>query len=656
MPRPPIYQPLQASKSEIRLIDISDAQSYRLIHASLLDPPPYSALSYVWGDPSVTEDIILEGVAFPVTNNLAAALKHAKFHCIHHYHDRDPATFRLWADAICINQDDIAERNNQVQHMAAIYSSADIVIAWLGASTRVIELAFKTFEVIGAETSNISEDSLISLGWLEKHPSLYEDDLDRSAPNPLKNERWVALSELFENQYWHRVWIVQEGALAGTILFCADQLSLQYDKIAQVWSQVELIRTAIRSGATKRPAFLQGSLWEHLSTDFDTWRTIERIEAGKLRARLLAREQLNSIDEASGWMLSLTGRSYQATDPKDHIYGLLALTRVNVLPDYSPENSVGAVYREYVKALLQNYTSDWKDVMPQPLLFLYYAGIGIFDNTLGLPTWAPNFPEESQKGLTGFFIDGTADFGVFPDSALAPAVDRSLLVVDGVELDAIAKIEHAPHEDTWFDGSMLAYFKDFVQRNPTYVTGIPPLQAILRVIRLDTTTAVDDELVFYAFSMLEFILATDKQNLETNLLDLGIKSGDSFNSAFPQCVFPEFEAPRKDWWENFWSQTEQSRTEFRTELRFAVISDLTWLRKRWRFCETANGYFGLAPINSNPGDIVCVLNGCGTPVILRVIDDRLVFVGCCFILGLMTGETRTIMNAQQLQIRKIEIS
>jgi hypothetical protein len=38
----------------------------------------------------------------------------------------------LWADAICINQDDIDERNIQVNMMSEIYTKAASVAIWLG--------------------------------------------------------------------------------------------------------------------------------------------------------------------------------------------------------------------------------------------------------------------------------------------------------------------------------------------------------------------------------------------------------------------------------------------------------------------------------------------------------------------------------------------
>ncbi len=38
----------------------------------------------------------------------------------------------LWIDARCINQADIAERNNQLRIMPHIYNRAHMVLAWLG--------------------------------------------------------------------------------------------------------------------------------------------------------------------------------------------------------------------------------------------------------------------------------------------------------------------------------------------------------------------------------------------------------------------------------------------------------------------------------------------------------------------------------------------
>ena len=58
-----------------------------------------------------------------VTLNLFKALQHLRL---------DTAPRVLWVDAICIDQDNIPERDAQVQLMGNIYRTAGRVIVWLG--------------------------------------------------------------------------------------------------------------------------------------------------------------------------------------------------------------------------------------------------------------------------------------------------------------------------------------------------------------------------------------------------------------------------------------------------------------------------------------------------------------------------------------------
>ena len=58
--------------------------------------------------------------------------------CLHHLrqHYLNPDINRsweyIWIDAICINQTDVGERNQQVQAINTIFSNATVVTAWLG--------------------------------------------------------------------------------------------------------------------------------------------------------------------------------------------------------------------------------------------------------------------------------------------------------------------------------------------------------------------------------------------------------------------------------------------------------------------------------------------------------------------------------------------
>ncbi len=104
-------------------LDQSSPLRCNLIVAMLEHPPPFQALSYVWGDPSNKLGILCNGQSFGVTENLHSALLERW---------RRGIKLLLWLDALCINQSDTNERTHQVRQMRAIYNSAKTVIVWLG--------------------------------------------------------------------------------------------------------------------------------------------------------------------------------------------------------------------------------------------------------------------------------------------------------------------------------------------------------------------------------------------------------------------------------------------------------------------------------------------------------------------------------------------
>jgi hypothetical protein len=82
--------------------------------------PKYDVLLYVWGseeDPS-TAVVGIEGHiegTVPITRNLETTLKHIR--------DEQEAT-QIWIDALCIDQNNLAERSEQVALMGRIYPTS----------------------------------------------------------------------------------------------------------------------------------------------------------------------------------------------------------------------------------------------------------------------------------------------------------------------------------------------------------------------------------------------------------------------------------------------------------------------------------------------------------------------------------------------------
>lgn len=134
-----IYSPLDPLRREIRLVTILPCEDdegqivCQLETASLDNDPKYAAMSYVWGDAAVTTDILVDNIPFAATTNLVAGLLQFRRAGLGQPgKGKDAGLSRLWIDSICINQQDMAERNQQVSFMGDIYMNARYVLSWLG--------------------------------------------------------------------------------------------------------------------------------------------------------------------------------------------------------------------------------------------------------------------------------------------------------------------------------------------------------------------------------------------------------------------------------------------------------------------------------------------------------------------------------------------
>jgi hypothetical protein len=122
------YHPLKKSRREIRLLHLlpgakDDELRCSFTVVSLDEAVEYEALSYVWGDASKTAPIEFKSNIVAVTVKLHCALKSLRLE------DRERV---IWADALSINQKDLKERSSQASLMAAVFSQAVYVSAYLG--------------------------------------------------------------------------------------------------------------------------------------------------------------------------------------------------------------------------------------------------------------------------------------------------------------------------------------------------------------------------------------------------------------------------------------------------------------------------------------------------------------------------------------------
>lgn len=93
--------------------------------------PLYEAISYTWGDAVSLETIQCDGRNLIVRATCANALRALRRRKAASSASSGRPRY-IWIDAICINQQDVAERNAQVALMGSIFRSAQRTVVYLG--------------------------------------------------------------------------------------------------------------------------------------------------------------------------------------------------------------------------------------------------------------------------------------------------------------------------------------------------------------------------------------------------------------------------------------------------------------------------------------------------------------------------------------------
>jgi hypothetical protein len=123
----------------------------------------YIAVSYVWGDSNIKSTISVDGDRLEITSSLEEALRHIR---------DGERMLHVWADGVCIHQNDTEDRNLQVSQMGSIYSTAQHTIIFLGPSSPVSEYLLKLMEPMTPEEKSHAFQLRVPPG------SLFEELLD----------------------------------------------------------------------------------------------------------------------------------------------------------------------------------------------------------------------------------------------------------------------------------------------------------------------------------------------------------------------------------------------------------------------------------------------------------------------------------------------
>ena len=324
---------------------------FKFLNVSFEDIPAYNVLSYTWGAPSA--DPFDSPNGYQLTPNLRACLSELVVQL--------PGLW--WIDALCINQDDPVEKNQQVRMMRKIYAKAHKLYIWLGPKgydgQYAVDLLYKlqrlenSGAVTTAENNNrFQDENLKSLGLPE-----------------IESLEWRSLLLFINRPYFERIWVVQELAVSP------ENISVLCGNRIFPWKLLTSTLRFIDRQGWRSP--LLNLAWEHnIATTVPAFRLIET-------TTILRYYTEKPLDLS--FLLGLC-RVYQSSDPRDKIIALLGLIprseRVikELRPDYG--QPVVDYFQQITGALIiRQHSYD----------LLTWVEPRIATDDIDLPTWVPNY-------------------------------------------------------------------------------------------------------------------------------------------------------------------------------------------------------------------------------------------------------------------------
>lgn len=379
---------LDASKGQIRLLQIlrrenpwDEVVHCHMFKTCLLDeipgPPLFNALSYVWGDKESLKDIVINGTIIPVRSNLESALRHFRDHHVEVTHG-----LPLWVDAVCINQDDTEERNQQVTLMREIYQRAHHVLPWLG------EGNFDTDWLLPLLDNEDFRKSLEAVST--------EGDEIIAASTPWAVRALVVIHrDVLERAWWTRVWVIQELLLASR-----DPI-LIIGRYYICWQRVVTVYR--HAGAFFERAGYWGTYYDIFQSTYANNAPLQKTSSSKgvSYPAVGALDYIRSKMPKYGYVP--LGTMYisvdvltklWATHPADYVYALqgLACDDEKITVDYSKRPI--EIFHDFMRMLWtsRHFTPDLASE------FNYQRGTDCREIS-GVPSWVPDLSEQHELSV-----------------------------------------------------------------------------------------------------------------------------------------------------------------------------------------------------------------------------------------------------------------
>ena len=579
------YPPLKRGEATIRVLTLLPGESadviYIDIQTTILDQdhhPEYEAVSYAWGSSGSPEAVIVvapseaqhsrqlpsllerresrkETNVSPlgnlyVTKNLATALRYLR---------RPNESRHLWVDAICIDQQNLSERGEQVERMGIIYSRAQRVVVWLGPEADESTLAIDVLSFLGSNVDvNLCEPTMqiIPKTQISGSPrwavAFDKEDI-------FEGYIWDSLNCLFGRSWFTRLWIWQEVRQASSAdVFCGTA--------SISWA---LLRNALYFLVHRPKPFME------------------------IESRLNRAYEICKINSAWLQVLLIMTNKAECSDPRDRIYSLMNLVDK----------------RECIADMKPNYSDKPHKVFQDVVLrsWARHGDLRILSSCewsgtyAKKPTWVPDW---SKPRICRPIINpracwqSKAEFRVSGDKAYVTGVHVGTVEVvqrmrAGFEQPRSIPDDHVAWaiQELW----------DSIAPDEPYIGGGDMTEAFCKTI-----------------------IGNELADAYVPPLEPNFPSYSTFRDFVLHALLSDVALQAPEGLGNAWGS------------RIAAIRNVMTGRS---FLTTKEGHIGIAPEAVVPGDRVCIILGCQSPLLLRAeATGGYEVVGECYIHGIMNGE------------------
>jgi hypothetical protein len=565
----------------------------------------------------------LHGKVALVSENLYLALLHL----------RKRKVTSIWVDALCINQEDLCERARQVSHMDEVYRRASLVWVWLGDSDEFSEHAIDKLHGL---RPYLDWDGAVPREYLVK-------EMDQHP------QRWRAISELLYRPWFRRMWIIQEVLSARHALMICGKDMIELDlflRLIYFLYKAEMLKSVLAfhpnrhelSGGPLRVTLEQLSFL--VKANFETM---------EFFARHTFKKSLLSFIAETRWA--------EATNPLDKIYGIFSLASDARSLGYwhscdgkrSPRRSFEIDYTLTKEELFVNVT---KAIIctSRSLEILRFAKYQP-NSTSNLPTWVADWAHPTPHVIHDYLplkpIDenGTHSWRPLSRDSEAPdlgsAIPREItnrcgayfeighedtLTIKGIHIDTIATLSsHVVPQDHGlfsFDPQNKDPTEEMTQLHRHLESLKIWSEECVRHARTCALYPTGQSLSSALWSVLNGYDARTEDQVPDGCLALPLAIENV--QVAVRNVEKQIHSKHVDTLSDVLGSAALSNFVYRLS-RLPKMSETCFAKK---FATTQKRYMGLMPEEAKVGDVICVIYGCETPVVLRSCEG-----GCFRLIG-----------------------